>query len=400
MIAMSTPRTILLAGLMAIASAGPALALTCDPKFDKDRNGRVDKGGELDLCTLHATSEVHRKHDKNLNGRIDPKEAAGIDMGARETDAFITTRGDAMDALGDAAGLTPVKTPGAPAKVEEPVTVESDWLLRKAYQPVTIIGKVDDKAPGAEASFVYDFANDVSIASASGVVEAYRRWTLNPSGLPDGAEIIPPFTITNAAIHGGAEFNRKINSADPSKDIDSLILRGGGEIAIQGPGKEFNLARFNIFDATSFAFETHLIGAEAEFEPVYEDLAIGKFQPLGPLPVYVRWRPILHAEYQSVVDDGGLPALAAAQDYLFAGPVISGELTFGGALERLYFDATYWAMWDALGNADPFQYFTVGANWGLDAEGRVALTARYRDGNLPKTRQAVQDVTLGLTFRY
>ena len=116
--------------------------------------------------------------------------------------------------------------------------------------------------------------------------------------------------------------------------------------------------------------------------------------------MYFRWRPVAHAEFLHVADAGRSATLAAQSDRSYAGAIINAELFFGGPLERLYFDTTYWQMFNLTGGAPGFDYLQVGANWGLDEAGHFALTAKYRTGNLPKTFQKVEDITVGLAAKF
>jgi hypothetical protein len=389
----------LAAAAVAVSSA-QAIPLKCDPKFDFNGNGYVEIGNELEVCKLHERSAIFGQFDTNLNGHIDPDEAVVMDRKVRDDSQFIAEIEDAKALLQDKPGI-PVEKP-KPDTSMKPASA-SGWqtstgfLVRKAYDPIGVFSQLDTplaRVSGADVSFTDDFAGGNKVVSASGAVEAYRTWTYSPDGT------VLPTGITEGAVHFGAEFNRKINSSSAAHDIDSLTLRAGGEVGIQGPGTVYSFVRGNIFDATDFNFDAHVVGGEAEWEPVYLPAGIGVARKVTGLPVYFRWRPTLHAEYETVLDSGNSATLTQGDNYLFVGPVLTGQLWFADWLERLSLDTTYWAMWDAVGTAQSFQYFDIGANWRLDDIGHVALTAKYRNGRTPKTREQVNDVTLGLTAKF
>lgn len=398
---MKLSRTVLFALALASAlSTGSALGqqqeIKCSPKFDKNGNGVIEDGDELRICILHSTYEHLRKFDSNADGTLDQSEQLALN----DAEEFVTALIDARDIIGGTAGIpvTP-KTDGTkPPDDGKRFVAKNGFMLRSAYEAIGVLTAPKDpkKASGAQIGYVYNADNDEYTANLSGAVELFQSWRIKPDST--GRATIPPGTLREAAAVVGAEFNRKINSASPAKDINSLTFRAGGEVGIQGWGREdYHFFRSSIFDATDFDFYKQVVGAEFEYQPVYDPWGIGQFKPIMGSPVEYRWRPILHLEYQNVLDAGGSAELAQASDYLFAGPVLTGELSFG---LPLFIDVKYWAMWDLLGNADPFQYLEVGANWDLDKEGHAALTAKYRNGNIPKTRQPVNDVTLGLTVKY
>ncbi|PWW03815.1 hypothetical protein DFR52_101503 [Hoeflea marina] len=377
--------------------------LKCSAKFDINSNGTVEIGKEIDICILHQTSSVHRTFDRNLNGVIDGNELADLEAGVRKSADFVTLSVDTADELGSRRGIKPQ----AAAKPEPPskdrFNTKSGILLRNAYQaPSVILAPTENlaKVAGASFTFSHDRLTDNYTASGTGALMVYGHWDLN--GLSGFNSEQPPGAgnfLTGAAAHVGIEFDRKVNRSNPSRDINSLVFKAGGEAEFGGPYWSHYI-RADLFDSSDFELNSHVIGGSLEYEPVSLDLGIGVARQIGGLPLYYRWRPVAHIEYQHVADTGGSAVLESQPDIAFGGPVITGELYLGGALERLFFNATYWQMFDLGGDIPDFHYFEVGANWGLDEKGHLALTAKYRTGNLPKTRQSVDDITIGLTAKF
>ena len=106
-------------------------------------------------------------------------------------------------------------------------------------------------------------------------------------------------------------------------------------------------------------------------------------------------------EYQRVVDDGGQQQLQEADDFLFAGPLINAQIFFDFApLNGAFLNIDYRYLDDILGNTSGFDYLEASANLPLDSENHYLLNIRFREGNLPTTRQAVDDFLIGFGVRF
>ena len=136
-----------LAAMAIFASTQGALAaLECGRKFDRNRNGIVDVGKEINVCILHSTSSVHKKYDGNLNGEIDADELAKLEYDARHSSGYITSSLDTSDRLGTSPGIEPGKPIDAAPPNTERFNTTNGFLLRKAYTaPSTIQAPVTGK---------------------------------------------------------------------------------------------------------------------------------------------------------------------------------------------------------------------------------------------------------------
>ncbi|MCR9134747.1 MAG: hypothetical protein NXI27_02030 [Alphaproteobacteria bacterium] len=371
-------------------------AVTCDSKFDINQNGRIDFGQEIDACTIHKVSETFRTYDTDFNGNLENHELRQIDTKVKNSEKY-------SKAIVDARAL--VTTDGVPLNPDPPDTppnkdhflAQSGFTLRKAYEGGSIwaLPEYTPKISGAQFTYTHDQHGNNNVFVANGALSFYRRWALNKNR--DNQKI--PY-LNGAIWNIGAVFDYTANRNDPTKETDSLTFKTGGGLSFEG-GKIDHLVSADLFDATDFDTEKQVLGIEFEYEPVSNPLGLGLAKKVKDMPIFYRFRPVLHSEYQFVADAGDSAVLAKAEDHFFVGPILNAELWFSGKyLDRLSLDATYWYQWDALGNADPFDFFQISANYELDQKGHAALTATYRIGNIPKTREAVDDISVGLTTKF
>lgn len=391
-----------------------ARELECSPKFDQNKNGLIDKGREIEVCGMHGggspSNQVMSMFDSNADGKLDVAELKSLYDDARfQSTAEVF---DTNEIIGAAPGLRPT-VPPTPEKEEEENTsrfaTKEGIILRNAFQTVGVLntptlasGKRDlSKISGADFSFTNNSLTGEHDISASGALMFFRQQTLAPLKASDNVDYSSLGGIVGTAIYGGAEFDRKINTANRAAETNSLSLKAGGEVQIRDVQNRIDhYFSGAVFDNTDFDFKAHVLGGQISYQPVSNRLAIGVARKIGSLPVYFRWHPSLRGEYQYVLDDGDRSNLVQSDSYVFAGPVVSATFWFDNFLDNFYIDTNYWYMQDVGAGNQTFTYYDVSGNFNLDPDGHVALTAKYRNGRLPTDRQRVEDFRVGLTAKF
>jgi hypothetical protein len=376
---------------LASAATAPGAA-----KYDLNGNGLVDRGVEMEVYLRHLASPILKEFDTNINGVLDAAEAQAINAQVESSDALVLARVDVEDKLGVDPGLKVIAGP-LTSKLD-PQADTSGILIRKSYEPIsafTMPGKFAS-AGAANFSFKHDFTSGNDSGIASGIIEAYQHWNVNTDYSGD----IDALRSTRAALHGGIEFDEKLDQKNPSKKLDIITARAGGEVEFSGGLFDAQYWRAGLADTTDSHLDTHVGAVEFEWEPVMNSIGIGNARRIGSLPISYRWRPVVHGEYREVLGSGGDSALHGQDNALFLGPIISTELWVEeGLFAGLYVDASYRYFFDINGT-DDLHYFDIGAGYNLDDAGHFVLNARYRNGHTPKGDQRVEDVTIGLGIKF
>ena len=365
-------------------------------KYDFNGNGLIDRGIEMEVYVHHLASPILKEFDANLNGVLDPTETQAINTKIESSDALFLARGDVEDKLGAESGLK--VTAGPSPKKPDPLADTAGILIRKAYEPISAFnlpGKLEG-AGAATFSYKHDFTSGNDSGTANGIIEAYQHWNVNTDYSGD----VRALHATRVAVHSGLEFDEKLDQKTPSKEVDILTARAGGELELSGGLFDVQYLRTGIADTTNSSLRSHIGAVELEWEPVVNVAGIGNARRIGDLPNSYRWRPIVHGEYQEVLDSGGNSVLRSQDSVLYLGPIVSGELWIEeGPFAELYVDASYRYLF-GLNGSDDLHYFDIGAGYNLDSAGHFALTARYRRGDTPKGNQQVEDFTIGLGIKF
>ena len=153
--------------------------IKCDKKFDFNENGLVEFGREFEVCNIHQLNEFYRNNDKNLDGRVSAEELAAFEKKALTKAREIASlhRQDLLDADQSATGIKPhVKPKPKDRRTEEVFGSKQGVILRKAYEAAGLINIPKNeikKVPGADFTYIHDFATRNDIKSATGSVSAY-----------------------------------------------------------------------------------------------------------------------------------------------------------------------------------------------------------------------------------
>src|SRR5258706_6366506 len=124
-----------------------------------------------------------------------------------------------------------------------------------------------DKAKPANISYAHDYNGDADVWSATGIVAARYQFAGK----------------FKTSITGSVAFDRVTNSADSSKERNSLIPRIGGGLILEGDAKFIQLHQFRASAAygTDFDLESKVPALELEYEPTIFAIAAGVAHPVG-----------------------------------------------------------------------------------------------------------------------
>lgn len=362
---------------------------------------------ELDIYIQHRANPRLAAVDTDLDGVAEPDELdAYLKGSSNELDLL---RGEAK-AYRDAGGVPTVakkpKRKDPPKPNAAGFIVEDNWLLRDAYYTVGLYDSPDkeiDKLAAARLTYRRDNIGDTDQISATGAVTVFRRWakSSNPPA-QDQESSASDWPFDAAAISAGIEFDRTVTLSGTAKEVDVLSFRTDGQVSFQNFLFEADYFSAGVKYTTDFDGRTGLGSANFTWTPIETDWAIGsKRHNFIGLPLIFTWQPSLFADYQQVFDDGGQAQLAKADNFLFAGPVLSARLELSSdILTGAFLQADGRAMSDLLDIDSGFTFFQVSGNYPLDKEKNFLLSLTYRNGKLPNNRQQVDDIVLGLGVRF
>lgn len=370
--------------------------------YDRNANGVLDTGREEDVYFLHQRNPALAKFDTDFDGTFNATELRAFHLWAQRY--LSDDRLDADDYRASHGGIVTVVAPPpkAPPPQDKTVISSTGFLVRNAYAATSILGQNPKSGPDsllsvkpATGSYTRDNARDSDQYSFSGSLFGYRRWSYrgDKKGF-GGAEA--------AAISAGIEFDRSVSSAPGGSEANVLTLRSDFDLAFQNwPVFETHFVTGSLGVTSDFDFDAALLTAGFQWQPVQNAFAMGVARHIGGAPLSFRWQPVLGAQYQYIADAGDQMQLVEKEDYLFVGPSVSAQLFFdfeplNGAF--LDFDYTYRSA--VSGPADDFNYLEASANFPLDDNNHFLLNFRYREGELPTTRQKVDDFLIGIGVRY
>ena len=375
-------------------------------KYDRNGNGNLDRGSELEVYLIHQRNPVLAKFDIDLNGELSGGEVIKMNKAARERlDDDLLDVEDYLEIKPD--GITVVEGPSAntPKPSVRTNQVTSGFFIRNAYTTVSVLSEVPRQDTGslrtstpATLAYTRDNQADSDQLAISGSTFGFRRWSFQK-------ENKPLRNLQAAALSGGVVFDRTISSAEDANEADSLALRINGDAVFnRWPVFNDHYLTLSTMLTSDFDFDSALLTGGIRWQPVHNPWAIGgvarEFE-IANSALAFRWQPSIDIEYQRVVDDGGQAQLQEADDFLFVGPLFSAQLFFDFApFNGAFLNMDYRLMVDALGNAGSFNFIEASANFPLDSTNHYLLNFRFRDGNLPTTRQEVDDSLIGIGVRF
>jgi len=366
--------------------------------FDLNRNGLIEPGAEITGLLKSTITSEYKQIDTNRDGKIDATEVEAFD---RKLDSDIADLiAEYNDFLADAEGLPIDEVQhfvyGPPAPASKPQRGEGRLLVRRDYENIGV--RNDPKDPktvqGAVVAYTRDYRNDNDIWQVRGsLMYLLRKDTgLAPTSSNGG--------VMSWSLIPGFSFDRLSNSNKRYADINSLTFRLGSEVEYMGGGfLEANYWRFHLAYATDFDFESGVMAAEVQWEPLDNDLAMGVARPIIGDLFEFRWRAMLHAEAGSVLDAGEKFWLVENEGFFRVGPKFHIDLW------PLFADGVHLGLdWQYLqgfsGEPDYIRLFRSELSYALNKSGNYAIGFTYRNGCLPLTFEKVDDLTLGLSVKY
>ena len=394
-------------------------------KYDLNGNGRLDTDqgedgtphpkSELAIYLLHQRSAILQTYDIDLNGEVSGSEIRKLNETAREN--IVDDLEDARDFLCKDSVIkiqgclkpreiliaTSTPSPQQENRLTD-TRVTNGLFIRNAYSAISILSEVPKRDANslrtvtpATLSYIRDNQAGSDQLSISGAVSKFRRWSYRGEKKP-----LP--NLQASSISGGVVFDRTISSAENANETDVLALRFDVDTVFQGlPLFDTQFLTFTSTITSDFDLDTAILTAGLRWQPVQNSLAIGVSNhfKIDNLPFSFRWQPSIEMEYQNIADDGGQEQLQEAGDFLFIGPLLNAQLFFDfKPFNGAFLNVDYRFMEDALDNTESFDYLELSANFPLDAANHYLLNFRFREGNLPTTRQEVDDFLIGIGVRF
>jgi hypothetical protein len=299
--------------------------------------------------------------------------------------------GISLDVASQSLGVKP-KEPSYPIVIRNVSSVNSIAALVKAQ----------NTADGATFSYTRDFEKDNVLTSLTGAVFGY--YDVVAGRTEKEREKIAPFE--HIIFAPGIEFDEERNRASSSKNVDSLTLHMLSEFMVPGEASFHHLIRFGGDLNTDSKGQSKLWTGYAEWQPLSNVYGISSGHPLyHNAPIAYQFDPILHAEAEKVAYAGALTNVRDGDYYYRFGPILAANFWFtdGPAqLMALTFSAQYRQLWGTANSGDQkdVHYWQFSSAYNLDPDGHAAVTATYRQGDLPTTGQEVRDFKMGLAVKY
>lgn len=371
------------------------------PKYAGDDGVLSD--AELDVYLQHKANPKLAAVDSDLNGVADPDELTNYVKPKGDSDVYLEElrrEAEAYKEAGKSPTVAPKPEPKDPPKPNAAgFIVEDNWLLRDAYYIVGLYDNPDKdikKLKAARLQYRRDNIGDTDQVSATGAVTLFRRW--RNVGTPQK----PAGPLDSLALSAGIEFDRTVTLSGTAKEVDVLSFRLDGQAAYRGiTFFEADYFSAGIKYTTDFDGRSGVGSANFTWTPIETNAAIGGKYFVPGVPLIFTWQPSLFVDFQRVFDDGGQAQLAMADDFLFAGPVLSARLELDvPSLPNAFLQADGRAMSDLLDIDSGFTFYQISGNIPLDEDQKFLLSLTYRNGKLPNNRQQVDDIVLGLGVRF
>ncbi|MCE7066669.1 hypothetical protein [Dyadobacter sp. CY326] len=339
-------------------------------KFDLDKNDSLSIK-ELKLYLLELKFKAISDADSNKDTRVDDTETKNL-LFAFLND-FIRNFGNKQAySLDQVNQLYPL-----PRK-----TKTLGILLRETSEDISPY-KAAEKNSKAKAS-IFSYAHDFGTSANAWVAK--------------GA-LMRPFkhneTVSTAL---SVSFNRVVTK-DSTKEANSLVPRFGLYLRPRGKGIFLrHLIRLLANYGTDFDFKSSQYGVEAEWEPVLQLEPFGLYwRPWEKSPVEIRLQTFVHSEAGHVLSKGKKEELKSNSTYTRAGGKFGIDLRFfervelGGAVRYLY---------GFSGPQKHSKYYTSTFAYGFGAERNTTFKIEFQKGNVPITQEEVNNIVVGLGFKF
>ena len=266
----------------------------------------------------------------------------------------------------------------------QPKFTAAGILLRETAEDISpsTSAKAISKVKPAVFSFTRDFSAQTNTFIAKGAV--MRPFKIN-------AHFFLAPSIT---------FNRTV-SKDTTKAANTLVPKIGFYFNLSKDKPrviQAHLVRILANVATDFDFKSSQVGVEAEWEPVFKNVAgLGIYYLISEsIPIEYRLQFFTHTEAGYVFNKGNKENLESSSTYLRTGGKIGVDFrlfeTIGlsGGLRYLY---------GLAGVPQHSRYWTASAEYTIGPSGNIGLKIDYQKGNVPLTSEEVNNIVVGFAVR-
>ncbi|UCH96973.1 MAG: hypothetical protein JSV88_09020 [Candidatus Aminicenantes bacterium] len=352
-----------------------------NPKeFDKNQDNQLDKK-ELRVFLMHKFPPGFTEIDEDKNGKIDEEEIKNY------TDPFIW---DIEEKLGDKQYYT----------FEEiqqfyPEKPQFDFFgirIRESYQEITFAEKEKsfDNAKPALFSYSRDFKNKADIWLAKGtIMRPIQLYTPRRDSRGN-------FYFSAFGLVPGISFHKL---SQPGQGVDSLEFRLG--VNFEFSGGIFDLQNIKIFGvyATDFRFESKIIAAQFQWEPVPLKLGFGVLKPLIPKILKYRLGFNTNFEYGHVIASGGNAELKDKETFIRLGFRLQVDVKIP-PLKYLELAGKFDYFYGIQGSPGSSHLLTLKLIYLLNEKGNYSFQVDYSHGELHFTQGDIHHITFGIGIKY
>lgn len=397
---MSIARWILVL-ISVLLSSQLALAQTAEDIKKYAKDGKTLTQQELKVYLLHLASPILAQYDKNLNGKIDPSEAAAIasDAESKLKSGPVAARRDEILGVVGTRTRVPVEeiaslNPAPAAKNDEK---KLPLYIRRNRIDVGIAGFANQPVPtpdaqGARISYTRDgltkeqiwtIDGNVSYVIASGDIPGQKY----EKGVPQ---------LTAYAIVPWIDIHRQTSTNPKAKMTDTSTI--GTDAAFEVYGGPFGGASYfalspsyqtdNVSDASIFDVAGH-------WQP-YGILGVGTWHKIFP-GLQFTWHTGLDADYREVKKPGQF--VLPGTNFAWTGGWVQGKWRFGISPNYLFMlTTTYSRNYDWTNQRDA-GLFTGDLAYQIDPTGMTSVSLTYKHGRDWTTFSQFDLLTAGLNFK-
>ena len=291
-------------------------------------------------------------------------------------------------------------------------TRKNDWLLRRTYSDIlpsedrtlSVKTKSFKDLEGALLSYQHDNNANSDTWGFRGAFIYSQIWSKD-SAIPSRG-----LSLLEAGIAPSITFNKLDTSGAPGSEVDQLTFRMGGWGNWFGgsPWFQNKLSVFATY-STDTSFEKSVYAGEFDIHP---GLHLGKYAGLGSY--HALWSPgnnkgikntrlgyqldlVVHGE-GGTVDDAGDSGIAE-EGFFRVGPKLELSV-FPLFHPDLAWNSKYTYLFDVAGDNKEPSYFKTALVYAPDEAKNWAIQVEYEKGGLDLTKDAVDQITAGITVKF
>jgi hypothetical protein len=364
-------------------------------KFDFNGNGKIDPGHEAETLLKHVNSELYKEADADLDGQVSADELKSY---KDNLDKNLSQKlSVAVNEFGTVAKSTNEVNKLYLGK-NTPLFQPFGLMLRREAEDFTILSQPEEfsKSKGAHFGFTRDILNDNDVWQAQGAL--IRPFVFEDTSLPSFLSgIVSAMTLAPAIV-----FDRSTTQNNSAQDVNLLQFKLVSETELENlPLLDFLYFRAIPFYATDFDFRSSQLGGQVQLEPLQLDWGIGVSKKVPGLPVEFRLRPILNAEFGSVLDAGAKANLQDDERFFRVGPFLDLEIwPTAKYLDRVSFNVSWKYLEGFSGSPGASHLFETTASIRLDELGYAQFEISYAKGDVPLTDEKKDIFSIGLGLKF